>query len=162
MPSLADKHGRRPVLFLTYILQVFAMAGIIVTSDLNATIFYVFVLGFTHPGKNIIGLNYVLEQCPMSIKSQIVGLFLVVETAWLMAISASYEYVDRSYKTLMYGGLFVSVWTLIFVILQYPESPKYFFTMKKWNESRKAMEVIAKYNGVEEKLPEFMFKEEYE
>lgn len=69
MPSLADKYGRRPILYLTYILQVFAMSGIIFTGDLNTTIFFVFVLGFTHPGKNIIGLNFVLEQMPANVKS---------------------------------------------------------------------------------------------
>lgn len=99
---------------------------------------------------------------PERIKSQVVGVFLVVETGWLIAISACYEYVDRSYKTLMYGGVLVSLVTLIFVLLQYPESPKYFFTVKKWTECRKSMQVIAKYNGVEGPLPDFVFKEEYD
>jgi hypothetical protein len=40
---------------------VIAMSGIIYTNDLNTTIFFVFVLGFTHPGKNIIHLNFILE-----------------------------------------------------------------------------------------------------
>ena len=61
----------------------------------------------------------------------------------------------------MYGGLFVSFMTLIYMLVQYPESPKFYFTNKKWNECRKSMEVIAKYNGVE-RLPEFIFKEELE
>lgn len=61
----------------------------------------------------------------------------------------------------MFCGLFVSFITLIYVFVQYPESPKFYFTNKKWTECRKAMEFIAKYNGVE-RLPEFIFKEELE
>lgn len=61
MPAIADKHGRLPVLILTYSLQLIAMTMITLTGDLNVTIFFVFVLGFAHPGKNIIGLNYTLE-----------------------------------------------------------------------------------------------------
>lgn len=98
----------------------------------------------------------------MSVKSQIVGVFLVIETAWLMAISATYEYVDRSYKTLMFGGLLVSLITLIYVFMQYPESPKFYYTIKNWKECRKSLQIIAHYNGVEERLPNFVFKEEAE
>lgn len=73
---------------------------------------------------------------PAKIKSQLVGMFLVIETGWLMIISAMYEYVDRSYKTIMYGGLLVSMFVLIFVYTKYPESPKFYYTNKRWAECR--------------------------
>ena len=132
IPSFADKHGRLPVLKLTYVLQLVAMIGIMMTNDLNTTIMFIYILGFSHPCKNIVGLNYVLEQMPAACRSQLVCMFILIESGWIMVISAFYQYIDRSYKTLMCLGLIVTVITLISILLMYPESPKYYHTVKNW------------------------------
>lgn len=121
------------MLYLTYTLQLISLIVILTTDSLNITIAFIFILGFCNPGKNIVGLNYCLEQLPPALKQMGVGAFLTIESGWLIVIAGSYQYVDRSYKTLLYTGLLVSALTLLTVTTQYPESPKYLHTAKKYD-----------------------------
>lgn len=58
---MADKYGRLLVLYLSFGLQLFALFALVLTNNLRIAIFFVFILGFSHPGKNIVALNYALE-----------------------------------------------------------------------------------------------------
>ena len=101
MPKLADEKGRiQPVLIMTYTTQFVALLFLILTRNLKFTIFFVFVLGFSHPGKNIVSFNYVLEQIPAAMRQDVVTTLLVVENGWIIVIAFFYQYIDRSWQTL--------------------------------------------------------------
>jgi len=100
VPKLADEKGRIPVLIMTYTTQFVALLFLILTRNLKFTIFFVFVLGFSHPGKNIVSFNYVLEQIPAAMRQDVVTTLLVVENGWIIVIAFFYQYIDRSWQTL--------------------------------------------------------------
>ena len=51
---------------------------------------------------------------PAQIRGQVVSLFLVIETGWIIVIALFYQYVDRSWKTLQFVGLAVTAFALAF------------------------------------------------
>lgn len=97
---------------------------------------------------------------PAQIRGQVVSLFLVIETGWIIVIALFYQYVDRSWKTLQFIGLAVTAFTLAFVSLYFHESPKHYHTVKKYAECRQAMKKIAEYNGIHDFDVNFVFADE--
>jgi hypothetical protein len=64
VPTLSDKYGRRWPFLATMILSFIAQAGLMITNNLNIAICWMFLIGCTFAGKNIVGLNYLLEFIP--------------------------------------------------------------------------------------------------
>ena len=132
LPNLADKYGRLKVLYVTYVMQLVWFVAIIITTNLKIAIICIFILGFGHPGKNIVCLNYALEQIPNMAREQVVSIFLVIEGGWIGLISLTYQYGDRSWKSLQYFGLVITILSMLFVFIYFFESPKYYHMQKKY------------------------------
>lgn len=119
-----------------------------------------FLLGFSHPGKNIVAFNYVLEQMPAHVRAQIVCVFRAIESGWIIVIAFCYQYVDRSYKTLSYISLGMIIVTIVLCTIYLYESPKYYHTARKYNECRESLKKMAEYNNVTDYDSDFIFIEE--
>ena len=50
--------------------------------------------------------------------------------------------------------------SILYVALNFFESPKYYHTVKKYKESRESMKKLALYNGVADFSTDFIFAEE--
>ena len=100
------------------------------TKNLYVGMFFVFLLGFSHPGKNIVALNFSIEQFPKEVRDNVVGWALGFENFWIIPITLIYRYIDRSWKTLQIAGFLVSVLCLITIVKYEEESPKYFYNNK--------------------------------
>lgn len=79
------------------------------------TILAMFILGFSHPGKNIVAFNYALEQIPPQTRSHVVCLFRAIESGWIIVIAFFYQYIDKSYKTLTYSSLGITFMSILIV-----------------------------------------------
>ena len=64
MPKYSDKHGRYPIILTTLGFQLTAQIGFILTTNLRFACFLMMVVGMSHPGKNIVCLNYIMEITP--------------------------------------------------------------------------------------------------
>jgi MFS family permease len=64
MPTYSDIHGRQRVMIATMVFQLSAQIGFVFTSNLRFACFLMMVAGMSHPGKNIVCLNYVMEIIP--------------------------------------------------------------------------------------------------
>lgn len=121
---------------MTYVVQFISLLGFVFVTNIKVTIFFMFVLGFSHPGKNIVAFNYTLEQLPVQSRNQVVCLFRAIESGWIIVIAFFYQYVDRSYKTLEFCSLGITAVTIFVVNFWFYESPKYYHTVKKYKECR--------------------------
>lgn len=66
VPRLSDKYGRKAPFLGTMLLSFIAQTGLMVSHTLDSAIFFMLLTGCTFPGKNIVGLNYLLEFTPLA------------------------------------------------------------------------------------------------
>ena len=90
VPQFSDKYGRKPFIVMTLTIQLIALWAMKVTTNLYVAIFAVFILGFSHPGKNIVFLNYCVEMIPENFKKQLMALVLLIEAAAILFIAGAY------------------------------------------------------------------------
>ena len=69
---MADIWGRKSIFVLTMILSLIGQAGLIASQSLNLSACYILVIGASFPGKNVVGLNYLLELYPENKHTKIV------------------------------------------------------------------------------------------
>ena len=60
-PPLADKYGRKWIFIISMIISAIGQLGLLITSNLYEAYIYMLLIGTAFSGKNIVGLNYMLE-----------------------------------------------------------------------------------------------------
>jgi MFS family permease len=61
IPYLADKFGRKYIVFVSYIVFIAAIIGILFSNLLIQLYIFLFFAGATFGGRIVVGLNYLLE-----------------------------------------------------------------------------------------------------
>ena len=67
-PKFSDQYGRYGLAIATYTVQFLALIGLYLSHDIHLTSILMVFLGMSHPGKNIIFFNYLLEMVPSKYK----------------------------------------------------------------------------------------------
>ena len=114
--------------------------------SLNLSALYMVILGFAFPGKNIVGLNYLLEFTPMANHTKLVTAKMVCETMLLYMMSKGYETVSRHWLWIHLAGLIGTLISFIVAVFIIPESPKFLYLKKRYGESKKILKYIARFN----------------
>jgi hypothetical protein len=110
--------------------------GLILSQSLEKSAMFMLLLGICFPGKQVVGLNYLLEFIPEKQHIQYVTAGMICECLTILAISRGYETVSRHWLWLqLYGvlGTFISLLIHMFFI---PESPKFLYLAKRYKESK--------------------------
>ena len=76
-PKTSDKIGRYPMICITLLAQMIALIGIYYSNSIKQARCAMALLGMSHPGKNIIFFNYLLENLPQAKKQATVTLIMV-------------------------------------------------------------------------------------
>ena len=147
VPQMADIWGRKLIFVLTMILSLIGQAGLIWSQSLNLSAAYILVLGASFPGKNVVGLNYLLELYPEKKHTKIVTYQMAVDCLALLLIALGYEYVSRNWVWLQFVGLGGTSFALLVSAFLLPESPKFLYVWNRFEESRKALFYIASFNS---------------
>lgn len=100
VPKVADTYGRVPCIISALTLQIIAQSGVYLSTNLRLSQFFLFILGMTFPGKNIIWYNYQLEMTKESYKQFSVNFIVISETLAIIAVSLFYQFIDTNWKTL--------------------------------------------------------------
>ena len=61
VPLLSDIYGRKTIYLASLILCVFAQFALIINSSIDVAFGLYVLLGMTFPGRNVVGLTYLLE-----------------------------------------------------------------------------------------------------
>jgi hypothetical protein len=114
--------------------------------SLNLSAVYMVVLGLAFPGKNIVGLNYLLEFTPIAYHTKFVTSQMVVECMILYMMSKGFENVSRHWLWIHLIGIGATLFSMIISVFIIPESPKFLYLKKRYDESRKILQYISKFN----------------
>lgn len=89
-PKYSDKYGRYNLSLLTFSTQFAALVGLYYSTDIPMTAFFMMFLGMSHPGKNIIYFNNLLEMTPSQYKQLFVTLIMMLENSVIIFICIAY------------------------------------------------------------------------
>ena len=120
------------------------------------------ILGFAFPGKAIVGLNYVLEFTPIAYHTKFVTAKMVCECLILYLMSKGFENVSRHWLWIHLFGLGGTLLSFIIAVFIIPESPKFLYLKKRYDESRKILQYVARFNQSHQLTnDQFLFDSEF-
>ena len=105
----------------------------------------------TAAGRMIVGLSYVLELNVVAINDKIIFFLLLTETGSIILLTLWYEFVDRSWFLIQFICLIIGIVTFLYFLIMVPESTKWQYTWEQYDEAKKSLVMIAKYNGNDQK-----------
>ena len=104
-----------------------------------------FILGTTFAGKSVIGFTYLIEFMTLRLISHVVFVQLIVEPIITILITVWYQFIDRSWLILHLISAVITL-TTIFYLIEFPESPKFKYAWRDFDESKTILRDIAKRN----------------
>lgn len=102
----------------------------------------------THPGKNVVLFNYVLEVTPKKYEEALVSIFLFFDFSAIIGICASYQYITIDWRPLQILGLAWICSSLLYAYFYFCESPKFLYNHQRFDECRRDLTHIARLNGI--------------
>ena len=99
-PPLSDKYGRKIPYLVAQITSAIGQLGLLLTNNIYEAYFYLFLIGTSFSGKMIVGFTYMLEFSVEKYAEIIIFLGLLSESLIVIAMTAWYQFIDRSYLLL--------------------------------------------------------------
>ena len=147
VPSLADKWGRRSIFIITMIKSIVGQVGLIFSNELQVSAFFFFLLGATFPGKNIVGLAYLLEFVHERFNTPYVTYTMIFDCSTLILISYGYQNIRAHVFWLQVIGTTMTFIALILTLILMPESPQFLLENNKYMSAKCSIRTVAKFNG---------------
>jgi OCT family organic cation transporter-like MFS transporter 4/5 len=149
IPIMSDRcFGRRNIFLILFAIFILAFIGLIVSKNLIETYVFLFIMGACFAGRIVVGITYLLELLNPIYAKKFLLIFFFSEPVLLILLTMWYQFIDRSWYAIF-------IITLVFIIIAFfwylffvPESPKWLYTFKYYDESRKVLSEIAEFNGV--------------
>ena len=138
--------GRKWIFAASLVTCAVGQMGLIYAQTLNSAIGFMLVVGLSFPGKNIVGLNYVLEFLQESSHTFYVSSFMLMDCLSLLGLSYGYQRVSRGWLWVQQIGVGLTLAGLAVCIVLMPESPKYFYLNRKYEEARRSLKRVARIN----------------
>ena len=147
VPKFADTYGRLPCILIALSLQVISLIGVYISTNIRVTYFFLFSLGMTFPGKNIIWYNYCIEITKERYKEMTVNTILIVESFAIIYVAFFYQYIDNRWWVLQRISILSTIFCTVFTFMYFPESPKFLYSQGKYEMARANLKKIAAFNG---------------
>ncbi len=77
-------------------------------------------------------------------------MLLLSEAIGMILMTAWYQFVDRSWFSLQLIMFLSALICLIYILKYIPESPKWYYSQERFDESRQQLIYVAKFNKIEE------------
>lgn len=144
IPRIADLYGRKRIYTFSMVLNLLFGVFLFFSKSIYFSIFSFFFIGVSSGGRVVVGTMYVNEFLPERNQSFIITLLLALDASQLL-FEAIYYYYFRDWEPLFMFFIFFYV-MVVLAVLQLPESPKYLYAKKKFDEARLSLQTIAYHN----------------
>jgi MFS family permease len=161
VPRLGDLYGRKIPYAVSMGASLVVHLGLILSHNIYLTMALFFLLGLTCPGKSNIAYVYLLELVPTKMQTSVGTVLLLADGSTMIFLSLYFRFISRDWLPFQIFALSFAALGFLVTLLA-PESPKYLYSYKKYKESRKALEIISKFNRVKMEVKEkYIFDTEY-
>lgn len=147
IPMISDKYGRKQVFVITIIVSIITQIDLVYVDSYNSALRLMFILGMTFPGRQIVGTFYQTELIPDKLRSSALLYMSLFGSLMAILMTVYYDLVSNCVTGLQVLFIVLGSLNLLCVILLVPESPKYLYSHKRFDEARDSLSRIAKFNG---------------
>lgn len=144
VPRISDIMGRKWPYISSLIFQTIAYLLIILSTNLYGTIAYYLMVGLAAGGRVSIGTMWLSEFIPLKYQSTIVTMINCGDASVMIFQSIYYIFI-KDWRYLHYFGFGWAI-LITLVVFTLPESPKYYYAKKDYENARNSLEHIAKFN----------------
>lgn len=106
-----------------------------------------FISGAQTAGRMAIGYNYFVEFAPVSAHDYMGTIWNMSEGFIYIYITIYYRLISKKWAPVFVFALILNIIVLGFVLFVLPESPKWLYNKKKFQQFNKALDQMAKFNG---------------
>ena len=143
-PNLADRFGRKWILFTVSVMQVICALLLQLSKSIYFTIVVYFFIGISASGRVTITTTY-MSELVWSKHRIAVNTLLHVGDGFVMVVQVGYYFLFRdSYP--LYWFTMSAIFILTLLILVIPESPKYYYARNRFDDARKSLSFVAWVN----------------
>ncbi len=147
VPRLGDILGRKKPFIYSLAFSIPLYLGLILSRNIYVNITLFLFLGMCQEGKLSVCFVYLLEFMPIKYYNIIGTLFAIWEGLTLTCLAIYFRYISKEWIYYQIFGLSLNVLcfiTLVFV----PESPKFLYSAKRYQEAKQSLAFVAKFNRV--------------
>eukprot|EP00347_Sterkiella_histriomuscorum_P019689 403340662 len=147
VPRLADLYGRKWPIICCSCISFVLILGLILSNNLNLSIALFFFLGMCQTGKISTVYVMMLELIPQFSTTILGTIVQLLDGATLIWSSIYFRYISKDWLWFQVFGLCTCG---VACVLQFflPESPKYQYSKRNYNQARKGLAYIAKINRI--------------
>lgn len=147
VPRMGDVYGRRWPLVISMGISLLIYLILILSTNINLTTVMFLLLGLTNPGKSNVCYIFLLEFIPKKWQTPVSTLLLFADGSTMIFLSLYFRFVSKNW--LWFQIFTLSLTTVAFIVILFaPESPKYLYSFKRYKESRRNLQYIARFNRV--------------
>ena len=147
IPRLGDLLGRKKPMFIIAAISIFVYLGLILSTNMILTMVLFFLLGMSTPGKSTIGYVLLLELIPPGYQTLVSTIIIAADGSIMIFLSLYFRYITKYWMPFQLFQFGVAVVGFLVGLLA-PESPKYLDSIRRFQDAKKSIQTIAKYNGV--------------
>lgn len=106
------------------------------------------ISGFSASGRAIMAYIWMSENIVADKVALVSAIFLGLDSLTLLWTTLYFQYVSRDWRYLVASSLIVLAAALVYHLFLHTDSPKYFYSVRKFDEARRVLTVIARANNV--------------
>ena len=147
LPRAADVVGRKPMFLLGLVLYFLVITMLVFCKSLYLSYFILFLGGISETGRYYVAYVYCVEMMPTKYQNLSGLMIFVVFGCLQIMFSIYFWFISKQWVNLAYAGGLLTIVSFFMTILYLPESPRFYFGKKRFDEARKVLKQIAVFNG---------------
>jgi MFS family permease len=148
VPRISDIYGRKWTMCISLIVQMPCILLLIISRSIYLSMGALFVMGCCASGRVSVGMIYLMEMVPAKSASNAATTLCLADSTVMIFATLYFVYVSNdSYYWEMYA-LFANFLSVFMIIAVAPESPKFLFEKRQFDQCKEALTLIASLNGI--------------
>lgn len=145
VPRLSDIYGRKIPALISSVVSIPIYIGLILSRSITLSIILFFLLGLTCTGKASTAYVYLLEYIPKNRVTWVGSYMLFADGSTMIFSSIYFRYITNDWLAFqIYGVVVLSISTVAMLLI--PESPKFLYSVKRYDEARVSLGKVARFN----------------
>ena len=162
IPPLADAFGRKIVFLVVLLIAFIAHMGLLISKNIYEAYVFQFMNGTTMTGRIVIGLSLCIEYLTEESGKDIVFIYLQCHSTYVILITFWYQFIDRGWFLIQLINIIILSLGGLYYLFVVPESPKWLYTWRKYQESKDNLAYVAQFNAVDDDKVEDIKKLEFD
>ena len=147
LPRAADIYGRKPLFLIGLALYIVDVIMLHFAGSLLDLYLLMFLGGISETGRYYVAYVYCVEMMPKSVQDK-TGLFIFLVFGFAMTyIALQFWFITSDVYVNNWIALVIAILSWILVFFWLPESPRFLYSHKKFDEARTIILQMAQTNG---------------